>query len=110
MNRPADQRKALVRNLVTSLFQYGYVKTTTAKAAALASEAEKLITRIKGKEPMNAIRELKKVIFTDEASRNALAFAQNTKSGSGYTRRVKLGQRAGDAAQLIHVELITNES
>lgn len=107
LNRPADQRKALIRNLISSLFLYGKVKTTDAKARALASEVEKLITRIKRKDDMNSIRELKKVVFTEESSRKALAYIKGTDKTSGYTRTTKVGLRAGDNALLIQVDLIT---
>lgn len=106
LNRPADQRKALVRNLVGSLFLYGKVKTTDAKAKALVSAAEKLITKIKGKDDMNAIRELKKVIFTEASSKKALNYAKATPKTSGFTRTTKVGMRAGDNALLMQVELI----
>jgi len=108
LNRPADQRKALLRNLVTSLFLYGYVKTTDAKAKALQSEAEKLITLVRGKkEDFNAIRELNRVIFTDEAAKKAFEYIKATKKTSGFTRAIKLERRAGDSALLMQVELIT---
>ncbi len=107
LNRPADQRKALIRNLISSLFLYGKVKTTDAKAKALSSEAEKLITRIKGKDDMNAIRELNKVVFTEESSRKALDYIKGTDKDSGFTRITKIGMRAGDSALLMQVELIT---
>lgn len=107
LNRPADQRKALLRNLMTSLFLYGKVQTTEAKARALATQVEQLITRVKRqKETFNAIRELKKVVFTEESSRRALQYIQKTKKTSGFTRRVKIGFRDGDGALLIQVDLI----
>ncbi len=107
LNRPADQRKALVRNLVTSLFLYGKVKTTESKARALKSEAEKLITAVKRQpEDRNAIRMLTKTIFTEEASKKALAYIKGTEKISGYTRATKLGYRAGDNALLVQVELL----
>lgn len=106
LNKPADQRKAMVRNLITSLFLTGVVKTTNARAKALSSEAEKLITRIKEKDSMNAIRELKKVVFTEDASRKALDYVQKTKKNSGFTRITKIGHRAGDNSLLMQVELI----
>lgn len=109
MNRPADQRKALKRNLLTSLFLYGKVETTDAKAKALSEEAEKLITRVKKqKEEFNAIRELNRVLFTETASRKALEFIKSTPKTSGNVRRVKVGFRSGDGALLVHVELITD--
>ncbi len=110
LNRPADQRKALIRNLVSSLFLYGKVKTTDAKAKALASAAEKLITKVKGKDDMNAIRELKKVVFTEDSSKKALGYARATKKISGFTRTTKIGHRAGDSALMMQVELITEEA
>lgn len=107
LNRPADQRKALVRNLLTNLFEHGSIKTTEAKAKAAAREAEKLITLIKGREQAhNAVRDLKAVIFTEQASKNALEYAGKTKKTSGFTRVTKLGFRAGDSSVLVQVELI----
>lgn len=107
LNRPADQRKALKRNLMTSLFLYGKVKTTDAKAKALSSDIEKLITTVKRQsEEFNSIRELKRVLFTEESCRSALDYIKKSSKTSGYTRRVKIGYRDGDGALLVHVELI----
>jgi len=108
LNRPADQRKALIRNLLTSLFLYGKVKTTEAKAKFLKSQADRLITKVKKKDNYNAIRELKKIIFTKEASEKALKYAKDTSKSSGFTRNTKLGYRAGDSAILVQVELINS--
>ncbi len=92
--------------MLTSFFATGYMKTTDAKAKVLVSEAEKLISLIRDKSDMNAIRELKRVLFTEEASRNALEFATKSDRKSGFVRRTKVGQRAGDGALISHVELI----
>ncbi len=107
LNRPAAHRKAVVRNLLTSLFLYGKVKTTEPKARVLTSEANKLITKVKSKDAANAVRELKKVIFTKESSKKALEYiTKQTKKDSGFTRSAKIGLRDGDNALLIQVELI----
>lgn len=106
LNRPADQRKALMRNLVTSLFLNGSIKTTDAKAKALSSEAEKLISKAKGKDDMAAIRALMQVLFTKESSVKALEYIRKTSKTSGFTRCTKVGVRAGDAATMTMVELI----
>ena len=106
LNRPADQRKALMRNLITALFLNGSIKTTEAKAKALSSKAEKLISKIKRKDDMNAIRDLKQVVFTKESSQKALEYARNTKRTSGFTRVTKVGVRAGDSAVMAQIELI----
>ncbi len=106
LNHPADQRKALMRNLLTSLFAEGYLTTTDAKAKALVAAADKLISLLRKKDDMNAIRELKKVIFTEESQKKALEFARKTKRQSGFTRKIRLGYRGGDAALKMKVELI----
>ncbi|MCK5460565.1 50S ribosomal protein L17 [Candidatus Gracilibacteria bacterium] len=107
LNRPVDQRKALIRSLITALFLSGKVKTTDAKARALVSEVEKLITRVRGKESMNAIRDLKKIIYTEASSKKALEYTQKTNKNSGFTRITKVGHRAGDNALMMQVELIS---
>jgi len=106
LNRPADQRKALKRNLVTSLFLHGKLKTTEAKGKELMRVAEKLITRVRGNSDMNAIRELKKVVYTKAASLKALEYIKNTDKNSGFTSIVKLGVRPGDNALIVQVELL----
>ena len=47
VNRPQDQRKALMRSLATALFTHGEITTTLAKAKALKPYAEKIITKAK---------------------------------------------------------------
>lgn len=106
LNRPSDQRKALVRNLLTSFFEHGGLETTQTKAKALASAAERLITLVKRKDDMNAIRELKRVLFTESSSRKALAYARVAERNSGYTRIIKTRYRDGDSALMVKVELI----
>lgn len=112
LNRPADQRKAMVRNLLTSLFQEGSVKTTNARAKVLQAEAEKMITLTKRSldknEEFNAIRDAKQVLFTEEAQRSLVEFAKNTKKTSGHTRATKIGIRDGDSALILKVDLITD--
>lgn len=108
LNRPADQRKALIRNLLTSLFLTGHLTTTDAKAKALVAAVDKFISLVKRKDDMNAIREIKKIIFTEEAQKKALNFIKNTKRVSGFTRKTRIGYRDGDSALKIKVELITD--
>ncbi|HEY9839741.1 MAG TPA: 50S ribosomal protein L17 [Candidatus Obscuribacterales bacterium] len=57
LNRPADQRRALLRTLTTQVLKYGRVTTTEAKAKAVKSEVEHMITLAKrGKEDLAARR------------------------------------------------------
>ena len=108
MNRPADQRKALVRNLITSLFLNGKLKTTDAKAKVLSSEIEKLIGKVKKQETdFNGIRELNRVLFGKVASKKAFEYIKASKKTSGFTRMIKVGHRDGDNALVTYIELIT---
>lgn len=108
IGRPADQRKALIRGLLTSFFEHGVLETTQTKGKALKSAAEKLVTKVRRHDDMNAIRELKKVLYTETASRNALKFARENKRQSGFTRATKVRYRDGDNALMVVVELIND--
>jgi large subunit ribosomal protein L17 len=111
LNKPADIRRAMMRNLMTSLFLYGKVQTTDARAKALISDAEKLISRVKRQaEVLNKIRELNRVLFTENSCKKALDFVQKTPKTSGFTRKTRIKQRVGDGATLIQVDLIVENS
>jgi len=106
LNRTASHRKALFRNMVTSLFKYGKIKTTDAKAKELRRWADHIVTLAKQgdlharRQAMSIIREKAVVhqLFSDAPDR----FADQA---GGYTRVTKLGPRKGDAASLSIIEL-----
>lgn len=109
LGRTASHRDALLRNLVTSLIEYGRITTTLAKAKALRPLADRLVGLAKGgKADLHAFRQAAAVItkkevlgrFFEEA---AGRFRDRT---SGYTIMVKNGLRSGDAAPLAILELI----
>jgi large subunit ribosomal protein L17 len=114
LGRGKDEREALRRNLVKQLFQHERIQTTRSKAEAIRGEAERLITIAKrssdadeaGKvhaRRMAASRlgdaEVTKKLFDDIAPRY-------TDRVGGYTRMHKLGQRLGDAAEMVLLELV----
>jgi len=114
LSRNKDQRDALRRNLIRQLFKHERIQTTRAKAEAVRGLAERLITLAKrgnqGDEVvgLNARRlaaarlgdaETVKKLFDDIAAR----FENRP---GGYTRIVKLGQRQGDAAEMVILELV----
>lgn len=107
LSRKSNERKALKRNMVTSLFRYERVETTKAKALEVRKMAEKLITRAKNDSVHNR-REVAKVVY-DEAIVNKLfkeiapMFAERQ---GGYTRILKTGNRLGDAAEMVILELV----
>ncbi len=112
-NRQKDHQKAMIKNLITSILLYEKVKTTEAKAKAIAPHVEKIITLARavdsGKKPkMNGIREINKTVFDEKASRKLLEeiAPRYTDRSSGFTRITHLGPRAGDAAPMVQIELV----
>jgi|TARA_B100001971_G_C18264040_1_gene590015 large subunit ribosomal protein L17 len=110
LNRTSSHRKAMFRNMVTSLFKYERIHTTDAKAKELRRWADHLITLAKQGDlharrlALSIIRE-KNIVHKlfDEASDRFGAIS------GGYTRVVKSGRRPGDAAPISIVELISPE-
>ena len=107
LERMAAHRKALHRNMVTSLFRQERIRTTKAKALAVRRTAEKMITRAKEDTVHNRRivsgrlfdEAIVAKLFTDIAPR------MKERNG-GYTRILKLGERKGDAAEVVILELV----
>ena len=107
LQRTASHRRAMLRNLATSLFRYERIETTTAKAKELRPYAERLITlarrgdlharRLVARRIQD--REILGKLFDEIASRYA-------ERPGGYTRILKLGTRKGDAAEISLIELV----
>ena len=107
LERMAAHRKALHRNMVTSLFRYERIRTTKTKATAIKRSAEKLITRAKVDNVHN--RRIVSGRLYDEGivAKLFTNIAQRMKDRpGGYTRIIKLGQRPGDAAEIVILELV----
>ena len=107
LERMASHRKALHRNMVTSLFRYERIRTTKTKALAIRRSAEKLITRAKVDSVHN--RRIVSSRLYDEGIVAKLftniAVRMKERPG-GYTRILKLGERPGDAAEIVILELV----
>jgi large subunit ribosomal protein L17 len=107
LNRRAGQRKALVKNMVTSLFVYERITTTKSKALEIRRYAEKMVTRAKIDSVHNR-REIAKTITQNDVLVKlftVLGPRFKTRAG-GYTRILKLGQRFGDAAEMVILEFV----
>lgn len=107
LSRTASQRKALKRNMVTSLFRYERIETTKAKALEVRRMAEKMITRAK-EDSVHNRRMIARDLF-DEAIvaklfKEIAPMYLDTKGG--YTRILKTGSRLGDAAEMVILELV----
>ncbi len=107
LQRMAAHRKALHRSMVTSLFKQERIRTTKAKALEIRRTAEKMITRAKEDSVHNRRivsgrlydEGIVAKLFTDIAPR------MKSRNG-GYTRIIKLGERKGDAAEVVILELV----
>ena len=107
LERRSAHRKALHRNMVTSLFRYERIRTTKTKALAIRRSAEKLITRAKTDTVSN--RRIVSARLFDEGIVaklfNEIAGRMKERPG-GYTRILKLGMRPGDASEVVILELV----
>ena len=107
LSRTTAHRRAMSRNMVTSLFRFERITTTKSKAFEVRKAAEKLITRSKVDSVHNR-REAAKFI-QDEKILNKLFTEigpRMKERNGGYTRVLKLGYRQGDAADMVILELV----
>ncbi len=103
-----DHTTALMRNLAMSVIIYGKVKTTSAKAKAVQPFVEKLINIGKKDNKRESIRQIEKLLQHENSSRKIIEVLKEKykDTNSGYTRITKLGNRAGDNAPMVQIELI----
>ncbi len=107
LGRNTGHRKAMLRNLVTSLFRENRIETTVTRAKEVQSIAEKLITLAK-RNDLAARRQCLEYIYDEEVVRklfNNIAPKYEDRAG-GYTRTIKTGYRRGDAAPMAILELL----
>jgi len=107
LGRDSAHRRALYANLASALIEHGRIRTTEAKAKAVKPIAEQMITLgrrgdLAARRQAVAYLRSKDIVhklFTDVGPR----FVDRP---GGYSRIVKLGQRQGDAADMVYLELV----
>lgn len=107
LNRMAAHRKALLRNMATVLFKHERIETTRSKAVETRRLAEKMITRAKIDSVHN--RRIIGRKITDEAILAKLFTDIGPRfkdRAGGYTRIIRTGARANDAADMVILELV----
>ena len=107
LGKRTDQRKAMLRAMVTYLLENGQIKTTLARAKEVAPLTEKMITRSK-KNDLAAYRQALAFITKEDVA-HKLFTEMNQKYMSrdgGYTRIVRMGPRKGDAAEMAIIQLV----
>ena len=107
LGRPTDQRKAMLRGMVTLLLENGQVVTTVTRAKELRSIADKMITL--GKKNTLASRRAALAYITKESvvtkvfTEYAALYADRN---GGYTQIFKMGPRRGDGAEIAVIKMI----
>ena len=107
LNRTAEHRKALLKNMLNSLIKYEQIKTTLPKAKFLKPQAEKIITLGKKNTLHNTkmlVSQLQDIKSTNKVKKT-LSKRYEKRSG-GYTRIIKAGFRYGDNAPMAIIEFV----
>lgn len=110
LGRNSSHRKAMLRNMVTSLLDHERITTTDARAKEVRKIAEKLITLGK-RGDLHARRQALSVVFDKKVVAklfDRLAPRFQDRPG-GYTRIIKVGNRLGDNAPVSIIELVEQE-
>ena len=107
LSRTSAHRKAMLSNMASSLIESKRISTTLAKAKALRSYVEPLITKAK-----NDTTHSRRVVFTHLQNKEAVSelfrevAAKVTDRPGGYTRILRTGNRLGDNAEMCIIELV----
>ena len=107
LNRSPSHRRAMLRNMVTSLLEHEEIRTTTPKAKEVRRVAERMITLGK----LGTLHARRQALQTLQSRAVAAKLFENLAHRykdrpGGYTRILKLGQRNGDNAELSIIELV----
>jgi large subunit ribosomal protein L17 len=107
LGREKAARVALLKNLAESLILHGSIKTTEAKAKALRTYVEPLVTKAR-KNTLASRRLIISKLFTEKAVKKLMeeVAPKYVERQGGYTRIVKLGDRANDGASIVKIEFV----
>ena len=110
LGRTSSHRIAMLRNMVTSLFEHERIETTDAKAKELRRLADKMVTLAK-RGDLHARRQALAVIRSKKITKKLFDEVKERylSRNGGYTRIIKKGYRPGDAAPISIIELIAVE-
>ena len=107
LGRTSDQRKAMLRAMVTYLLENGQIKTTVSRAKEVAPMAEKMITLAKQND-LAAYRQALGFITKEDVAKKLFQELgpKYAERNGGYTRIVRIGTRRGDAAEMAIIQLV----
>ena len=107
LGRTSDQRRAMLRAMVTYLLENGQIKTTVTRAKEVAPVAEKMITLAKTNNLASYRAAMAYITKEDVANKLFKEIGPKyADRNGGYTRIVKIGPRRGDAAEMAIVQLV----
>ena len=107
LGRTTDQRKAMLRAMVTYLLENGQIKTTVTRAKEVAPVAEKMITLAKTNNLASYRAAMAYITKEDVANKLFKEIGPTyAERNGGYTRIVKIGPRRGDAAEMAIIQLV----
>lgn len=107
LGRTSDSRKAMLRAMVTYLFENGKIETTVTRAKEVRSMAEKMVTLGK-KEDLHSKRQVFSYITKEDVAKKVIdeIGPKYAERNGGYTRITKIGVRRGDATEMAIIELV----
>ncbi|CAI9768499.1 unnamed protein product [Fraxinus pennsylvanica] len=107
LNRPPDQRRALLRALTTQLLKHGRIKTTRARASAMRKYVDKMVTLAKDGS-LHKRRQALGFIYEKEIVHALFAEVEERYGdrNGGYTRIIRTLPRRGDNAPMAYIELV----
>lgn len=111
LGRTTDHRKAMLRGMVTYLFENGKVETTVTRAKEVRAMAEKMITIAKDNS-LHARRQVLAYVTKEDVVKNLfdVIAPRYADVNGGYTRITKTGTRRGDAAEMCIIELVETKA
>ena len=111
LGRTTDHRKAMLRGMVTYLFENGKVETTVTRAKEVRAMAEKMITIAKDTS-LHARRQVLAYVTKEDVVKNLfdVIAPRYADVNGGYTRITKTGARRGDAAEMCIIELVETKA
>ena len=107
LGKPTDQRKAMLRAMVTYLLENGQIKTTVTRAREVAPMTEKMITLAK-KNNLATYRQALAFITKEDVAKKLFdeIGPKYADRNGGYTKIIKVGPRRGDAAEMAIIQLV----
>ncbi|AHY47197.1 L17: ribosomal protein L17 [Rubrobacter radiotolerans] len=111
LGRDHQHRKAMLGTMAAQIIQHGRIKTTEQKAKEVRSLVDKLVTTAK-KDDLHARRQAVKVLKDKTVVRHLFEEVAPSLDDrdSGYTRILKLGQRPGDGASSVYIQLVNYDA